>query len=234
MPTPEPPTTERLAALTTDIEAAVRRHTPGWTGPSTGDPGVTLLELLAWIAESLSGYQDQVAGESALASARSRFPVNPSRTDPYKNFKFRVKWDGAWVAGISRISGLGRVVQATDYRDGGDPNAVRHVPGRLSYEPITIERAITHDSAFEDWADQARQHAAGAAAGAAAAYLKDVRIEVLDAGGQPVIAYDVYRCWPSVYRPLPAMAADEPLRLVEALTLVHDGWEPDRAVVFPA
>ena len=233
MSTPDPPTTERLTALSTDIEAAVRRHAPGWTGPSTGDPGVTLLELLAWIADSLSGYQDQLGGEASLSSARSR-PVNPSRSDPYKNFKFRVKWDGAWVAGISRVSGLGRVVQAADYRDGGDPDGVRHVPGRLSYEPITIERAITHDSAFEDWADQVRQHAAGAAAGAAAGYLTNVRIEVLNAAGQPVIAYDVYRCWPSAYRPLPPMAADVPLHLVEALTLVHDGWERDRTVVFPA
>jgi phage tail-like protein len=104
----------------------------------------------------------------------------------------------------------------------------------LSYEPITIERTITHDTAFEDWANQVRQHSAGAAAGAAASYLKNVRIEVLSPAGEPVIAYDVYRCWPSVYRPLPAMAADEPLRLVEAITLVHEGWERDTAVVYPA
>jgi len=233
MPTPEPPTTERLSALTAEIETAVHRHAPGWSGPTTSDPGITLLELLAWVADTLSGYQDQVAGESALASARSRISVNASSLDPYRNFKFRVTWDGAYVAGISRISGLGRVVQATDYRDGGEPNTIRHAPGTLGYEPITLERPLTRDSVFEDWANQVKQHAA-APGTAAAGYLKNVRIEVLSPTGQAVIAYDVYRCWPSVYRPLPAMEAGEPLRLVEAITLVHDGWARDLAVAYPA
>jgi phage tail-like protein len=158
-----------------------------------------------------------------------------SRYDPYKNFKFRVKWDGAYVSGISRVSGLGRIVQPVDYRDGTAPNVVHRLPGPIAYEPITLERGITHDTTFEDWANQVRQAAAGGGAGAAqAGYLKDVRIEVLSQTGQPVIAYDVYRCWPSVYRPLPELDAGRPLRLVEAITLVHDGWERDPAVVFPA
>src|SRR5438034_6833915 len=39
-------------------------------------------------------------GEEAMAE----FTVNPQRLDPYKNFKFRVKWDGRYVAGIDRKS----------------------------------------------------------------------------------------------------------------------------------
>jgi phage tail-like protein len=234
MPSPEPLTTERLSALATEIETAVGRHAPGWPGPTTGDPGVTLLELLAYVADSLSGAQDRVSAESALASARSGFPTNASRHDPYRNFKFRVKWDGAYVAGVSRISGLGRVVQAVEYRDGAEPNVVRRVPGAVGYEAITLEREITTDTAFEDWANQIREHAAGAGPGAAVTgYLKNVRIEVLDAADRPAIAYDVYRCWPSVYRPVPALSAGDPVRLVESLTLVHDGWARDRSV-FPA
>jgi phage tail-like protein len=145
-----------------------------------------------------------------------------------------VKWDGAYVAGITRVSGLGRTVQAVEYREGGDATAVRRVPGAVSYEAITIERGITHDTAFEDWADQVKQPAAGAGAGGGpGGYTKNIRIEVLTEAGQPVIAFDVYRCWPSVYRPLPELVAGLPLRLVESITLVHDGWERDTAVVFP-
>jgi phage tail-like protein len=230
MPTPEPLTAERLEALTTEIQAAVRQHAPGWTGPSTGDPGVTLLELLAWVADSLGASQDRAAGESALASARSRFPVNASRHDPYRNFKFRVKWDGGYVAGVSRVSGLSRMVQAVDYRDGAEPNVVRRVPGAVSYEAITLERDLTRDTAFEDWADQVRQAGASQPAG----YLKSVRIEVLDPSGRPLVAYDLYRCWPSAYRPLPEMAGGAPPRLVESITLMYDGWERDRSVIWPA
>ena len=236
MPKRQPPTVERLDALTTDIEAAVRRHDPDWTGASSGDPGVALLELMAWIVDGLSAYQDGIARDSGLSSAR-RFHTNASRFDPYKNFKFRVKWDDAYVSGITRVSGLARTVQAVEYREGGDPTAVHRVPGAIGYDAITIERTISHDTAFEDWANQVRQAAAGtgvAAAGGTASYLKSVRIEVLNEAGQPVIAYDLNRCWPSLYRPLPELVSGEPLRLVETITLAHDGWQRDPAVVYPS
>ena len=38
----------------------------------------------------------------------AQFSVNAQRFDPYKNFKFRLKWDGCYVAGISKVSGLKR------------------------------------------------------------------------------------------------------------------------------
>jgi phage tail-like protein len=122
------------------------------------------------------------------------------------------------------------MVQAVDYRDGAEPNVVRRVPGAVSYEAITLERDLTRDTAFEDWADQVRQAGASQPAG----YLKSVRIEVLDPSGRPLVAYDLYRCWPSSYRPLPEMAGGAPPRLVESITLMYDGWERDRSVIWPA
>ncbi len=56
------------------------------------------------------------------------FSVNPHRFDPYKSFKFRVKWDGKYVAGVSRISGLRRSTDVVEQRDGGDPNSTRSPP----------------------------------------------------------------------------------------------------------
>ncbi|HKU59930.1 MAG TPA: phage tail protein [Gemmatimonadales bacterium] len=215
MPKPHPLTPERLGSVTADLEALVRRHDPEWTGAIGGDPGITLLELMDWLGDGLTVYR-----------------ANATRFDPYRNFKFRVKWDGSYVSGVSRVSGLGRVVQATEYREGSEPNVVHKTPGMTTHEPITLERGISHDTAFEDWAKLVKPAAAGAG-GARGSHLKTIRIEVLSPAGVPVIAYDVYHCWPMVYRPLPELVEGVPTRLIESLTLVHDGWERDPAVVYP-
>lgn len=82
------------------------------------------------------------------------FTVNTQRFDPYKNYKFRVKWEGRYVAGISKISALKRTTEVVKHRDGGDPNTSRKSPGRTESEPITLERGVTHDAEFEAWADK--------------------------------------------------------------------------------
>jgi phage tail-like protein len=229
---PQPSAIERLRALTTEVAAVVRRHDPDWTGSNSSDPGVVLVELLGWVGDRLGVYQDLIAGESALGTA-TRDPTARGRTDPYKNFKFRVKWDGAYIAGITRVSALRRTARVAEYRDGADPNVVRLIPGPMEYEPLTLERGVTADTAFEAWANQVREAAAGGGSETTASYRKNIRIEVLGETGQPVIAYDVYRCWPSVYRPLPDLEAGRSSRLVELLTLVHEGWERDPSVVWP-
>jgi phage tail-like protein len=215
MTKPQPLTPERLGPLTTDIVAVVRRHEPGWTESGAEDPGLTLLEVMEWLSEGLSAFQ-----------------AHPTRSDPYKNFKFRVKWEGAYVPGISRVSGLGRIVQAVEYREGAEPNVVHRAPGVVAYEPMTMERAVTHDTTFEDWAKLVKPGTPGAG-GAYGSHLKTVRIELVNQAGQPVIAYDVYHCWPSVYRPLPELVQGIPPKLIESITLVHDGWERDPSVVYP-
>jgi phage tail-like protein len=79
----------------------------------------------------------------------SQFTVNPQRFDPYKEFKFRVKWDGHYVAGISKVSALKRTTEVIEHREGGNPNTSRKSPGLTKFEPITLERGVTHDLEFE-------------------------------------------------------------------------------------
>lgn len=156
------------------------------------------------------------------------FTVNPARQDPYKKFKFRVRWDGRYVPNIIRVSGLRRVTEVVEHREGGDPSVVRRSPGRTSYEPLTLERGVTHDTAFEEWAHQVwRVRAPLGAEVALASYRKDIGLEVLNEAGQIVLAYLVYRCWPSIYQPIPELDAGASLTLVESLTLEHEGWERD-------
>src|SRR3989441_9254690 len=82
----------------------------------------------------------------------AEFTVNAQRFDPYKNFKFRVKWDGRYVAGVSKVGALERTTEVVEHREEGDPSSGRKSPGRTKFEAITIERGVTHDSEFEKWA----------------------------------------------------------------------------------
>jgi phage tail-like protein len=188
--------------LTNDLVKVVRRHDPEWTNANDSDPGVTLLEVQAWIAQELYSYRK----------------VNPGRSDPYRNFKFRVNLDSAVVAGVTRVSALRRTVEVTEYRDGNDPTSVRRLPGRVVYEPFTLERPLDADRSFEDWANLV----GSTAPGGPTIYRKSIRIEVLDKGERVLLAYDVLGCWPSEYRVLPELS--------ESLTLVTDGWRRDRSV----
>ena len=163
-----------------------------------------------------------------------QFAVNPTRVDPYKNFKFRVKWDGRYVAGISRVSALRRVTEVVEHREGGDPSSVHKSPGRTSYEPIVLERGVTHDPEFEEWANKVWRHGAGLGAEASLKdFRKDIRIELYNEAGQLVIAYKVYRCWVSEFQALPELSANISGVAVQSIKLENEGWERDEAVVEP-
>ncbi len=79
----------------------------------------------------------------------AEFPVNPTRFDPYKNFKFRLKLDGKYVAGVSKVSGLKRTTEVVEHREGGDPSSSRKSPGLTEFAPIVLERGLIQDHAFE-------------------------------------------------------------------------------------
>jgi phage tail-like protein len=165
----------------------------------------------------------------------AEFAVNPSRTDPYKNFNFRVKWDGSYVAGVSKISGLKRSTEVVEHREGGDPSTAHKSPGRTRYEPITLERGLTEDTSFEDWANLV--FTLGASFGSEVAlneFRKDIAIEFYNEAGQLVIAYTVFRCWPSEYQALPDLNANATAIAIEHIKLENEGWERDTSVVEPS
>ena len=83
----------------------------------------------------------------------AEFTVNATRFDPYKAFMFRVKWDGQYVAGVSKMSALKRSTDPVVHREGGDPTHERKSPGKTKYDAVTLERGVTHDPAFEEWAN---------------------------------------------------------------------------------
>lgn len=162
------------------------------------------------------------------------FTVNPTRLDPYKNFKFRIKWDGQYVAGVSKVSGLKRTTEVIAHREGGDPSTNRKSNGLTDFEAITLERGLTQDDAFEEWANLVWKFGAGAGAESALnEFRKDIRIEFYNEAGQLVRAYNVYRCWPSEYQALPDLDAGSNAVAIEHIKLENEGWERDTSVVEP-
>jgi phage tail-like protein len=229
-----------LTDLASDLAAVARRHDPSWTAGNDADPGVTLLELQAWLADVLGTRQDRIADEASLGTAQQGsgavgpFRGNTHRYDPYRNFKFRVKWDGREIPGKIAVSALGWRAEEVEYREGGDPST-HHVPGRIRFEPLVLQREVSPDTAFETWSDQVRQLASSAGPAAGATYRKQVRIELLDAAGRVTLAYDAYQCWPSGYRVLvEARDVAGRARMLEELTLSCEGWQRDAGVVWPA
>jgi phage tail-like protein len=165
----------------------------------------------------------------------TQFTVNPKRLDPYKDFKFRVKWDGRVVAGVSRISALKRTTEVISHREGGDPSIEHKSPGRTKYEPITLERGVTHDHDFEQWANKVWNLDASAGKEVSLKdFRKDISIELVNEAGQVVIAYKVFRCWVSEYEALPDLDANANAIAIEHITLENEGWERDPDVKEPA
>ena len=164
----------------------------------------------------------------------AQFTVNPQRLDPYKNFKFRIQWDGRYVAGISKISGLRRSTEVISHREGGDPSSSHKSPGRTEYDPITLERGITHDQEFEKWANKVWNLGAGLGTEVSLKdFRKDILLELYNEAGQRVLAYKIFRCWVSEYQILPNLDANISAVAIELIKLENEGWERDPSVKEP-
>lgn len=194
------------------------------TASAQDEPGQDKIENRAAAAQETTG---------ALLRRIQEFVVNPARTDPYKRVNFRVMWEGRVVPGVVYVSPISRRTQAISYRDGTDAANRRATPGLTTIQPVVLRRGVTHDDAFEKWADEV-WNPAGASAMSLKNYRKDVRVDLLNLSGQIVKSYMLYRCWPTEYVALDALNAGADLAAEEKLTIQCDGWERDKAVREPA
>ncbi len=164
----------------------------------------------------------------------AQFTANPLRFDPYKNFKFRVKWDGRYVAGISKCGALKRSTDVVEHREGGDPSTSRKSPARTKYDAITLERGVTHDTEFEKWANKVWDYGSGPGAEVSLSdFRKEVIIDVFNEAGQKVLSYKVYRCWVSEFQALPDLDANAGAVAIQHIKLENEGWERDVDVAEP-
>ncbi|MDQ7263855.1 MULTISPECIES: phage tail protein [unclassified Paracoccus (in: a-proteobacteria)] len=165
----------------------------------------------------------------------AQFSINATRFDPYKNFKFRVKWDGRYVAGISKVSALKRTTEVVEHREGGDPSVSRRSPGRTSFEAITLERGVTHDVEFEQWANKVWNYGSGLGAEVSLRdFRKDLVIDLYNEAGQLALSYRVFRAWVSEYQALPELDANANAVAIQSIKLENEGWERDYDVAEPS
>ena len=162
----------------------------------------------------------------------AKFSVNSSRFDPYRNFKFKIKWDGQYVAGLNKCSVLKKTTEVVDWREGGDPSTGRKLPGKTSYEAITLEAGVTHDTSFEEWANLVNNFQ-GDPSMSLKSFRKDITIDVFNLQGSKVLSYNVYRCWVSEYQALPELDASGNAVMIQTLQLQNEGWERDYSVAEP-
>jgi phage tail-like protein len=164
----------------------------------------------------------------------AQFTVNSTRLNAYPNFNFRLKWDGRYVAGISKVSGLKRTTEVVKHREGGDPSSSRKSPGRTEYEAITLERGVTHDVAFEQWANKVWNYGSGLGSEVSLKdFRKDLILEFYNEAGQLAIAYKIYRAWVSEYLAMPDLDANANAVAIQHIKLENEGWERDLSVTEP-
>ncbi len=165
----------------------------------------------------------------------AKFTVNPLRFDPYKNFKFRVKWSAnGYVAGVSKISALKRTTEMVEHREGGDPSSSHKSPGRTKYEAITMERGVTQDREFEAWANQVWNFANAQAPAdnrtlevSLKNFRRNLTIDVFNEAGQKVISYKVFNAWVSEFTAQTDLDANANAILIQSIKIEHEGWVRD-------
>lgn len=163
----------------------------------------------------------------------AEFTVNASRVDPYRSFLFQVVMDGQVVAGVSMVGALTRTIEVVSHRPGNGVASPHHSPGQASMEPIELQRGLTHDPTFYEWANTVYSPE-GLGGVSLATYKRDIQINLMNLQGSVVKTFNVYRCWPSSFTALPELSANDNAVAIEAMTLQNEGWELDAAVVEPA
>jgi phage tail-like protein len=161
------------------------------------------------------------------------FSVNTNRTDPFKNYRFRVYFGTSTspVAGVSKVTGLKRSSDVIDYKEGGNA-IIRKGLGRTKYEPITLERGITFDTDFEIWANAAQVLDKGAPSTSLANLRRDIRIELYDETGVTAVQrYIVHNAWVSEFQSLSDLDAGGNAVAIEHIKIENEGWERDLTVV---
>lgn len=165
--------------------------------------------------------------------ANTGFVVNTHRLDPYKNFKFRLLWDGRAVLGVSKCGALKRTTEVVKHRSGGDNSFDHKSPGRTSYEAVALERGITHDLEFEKWANLVHTYQ-GDPSMDLVNYKKDLTLEVMNERGQVAIRYFMFRCWVSEFTAMPDLDANANAVAIENMKIEMEGFLRDADTAEPS
>jgi len=151
---------------------------------------------------------------------------NSKRNDPYRNFKFKIMWDGKYVAGLSKCSALKKTTEAVDWREAGDNSVAHRLPAKTSYEPITLEAGITQKNTdFEEWANLVNNYENNSTTSLENFRKETITIDVFDLDNKKVLSYAVYDCWVSEYQALPQLDTSGNAVMIQTIKIENEGWK---------
>jgi phage tail-like protein len=159
----------------------------------------------------------------------ARLTPATNRFDPYRNFRFKVKWDNTYVAALSKMTALKRSTEMVEWREAGENIISRKLPGKTKFEGVTLEAGLTYDTSFQDWANLVNDFTSHSLVNLAE-FRKNITIDVFNESGVKVISYNLYRCWPSEYQAMPDLDAGANAVAITTLKLEVEWWERDNAV----
>jgi phage tail-like protein len=146
---------------------------------------------------------------------------NTSRFDPYKNFKFRVMIDGKPVAGVTKIT-LPSVKRSVP-ENVAPKNKKDNAPGSIKFEPVTLERGVTHDPEFANWAKTTVMKRSGSDL-KSKNIRKDVTIELYGESGKLAASYKLTNAWISKFESTDLNSTANEVA-IETIELQHEGIE---------
>ena len=164
----------------------------------------------------------------------AEFAVNTQRYDPYRGFLFQVTLEGAVVAGVSKVGALSRSTEVVSHRPGNAVAHQYHSPGLTSHEPIVLERGVTFDMTFHDWANRVYSPE-GLGGVSLKNFRQDILVTLMNLQGVPAISYQLRRAWVSEFQALPEFDANNMNTVgIQTITLQHEGFVRDEAVTEPS
>lgn len=136
--------------------------------------------------------------------------------DPYRSYNFKLDINGITQGHFTECTGLGVRVEPIKYREAGNNQLVRNIPGPIDYTPVTLRYGVTASRELWDWLMKAVH---------GAVERKNISIVLLDSQGQAeVMRWNLVDAWPSEWQGA-ALNALERSIAVESLTLVYDALE---------
>jgi phage tail-like protein len=160
----------------------------------------------------------------------ARMTAQTNRFDPYRNFRFRVKWDGQYVAGMTKMGALKRTTEMVEFREAGENIVSRKLPGKSSYQAVSLEAGITYDTAFEDWANLVNDFASHSITNLGE-FRKNITLDIFNEAGVKALSYNLYRAWVSEYQALPDLDSSANAVAITTIKLEYEWFERDEAVV---
>lgn len=160
----------------------------------------------------------------------ARMTPQTNRFDPFRTFRFKVKWDNLYVAGLTKMGALKRTTELVEFREAGENITSRKMPGKTSYQAVTLEAGLTYDTAFQDWANLVNDFASHSIT-SLSDFRKDIIVDVFNEAGVKAISYSLHRCWVAEYQALPDLDAGANAVAITTIKLEYEWFERDAAVV---